>query len=79
MPDSLGFMRPATPLEERIEEATRLIDLQNKEFEALSELTDRYNDICLTAVVDDDYPRVRRGYEDALKAFIEALKNNGRL
>ena len=55
------------------------IKLQNKEFDALDNLIKKYKMLECVAVVDDDYPRVRHCYENALNLFIEACKNNGRL
>lgn len=58
---------------------TDWIDLQNKEFDAVAKLCEQYRRITLTAVVDDDYPEVRHGYESALMTFMEALAANGRM
>lgn len=55
------------------------IELQNKEFDAVAELSEQYRRITLTPVVDDDYPAVRYDYERAVKAAIEAFKANGRI
>ncbi len=54
------------------------IELQNKEFDALTALTERWAELRQVAVVDDDYPTYRQRYERALTAFIDALKANGR-
>lgn len=53
------------------------IETQAHEFDTLDELIKRYN--ALPAVVDDDYPEMRHYYEGALKTFIDALRNNGRI
>ena len=53
------------------------IETQCQEFDKLVLLTKAYNN--LPTVVDDDYPRMRHQYEGALKTFIEACKNNGRI
>lgn len=55
------------------------IETQKKEFDSLAELAEQYRRITLTPVVDDDYPEVRFYYENAMRAFIEALKENGRI
>jgi hypothetical protein len=55
------------------------IELQNKEFDAVHELSKAYSDgIQTTAVVDDDYPMVRHRYETALRTLLAACKANGR-
>jgi hypothetical protein len=59
---------------------TDIIDrlkLQNDEFDALIKLNYAYSG--MPAVVDDDYPEARHNYENALKTFLEACKNNGRI
>jgi len=53
------------------------LDLQKKEFDTLVALTKAYN--ALPPVVDDDYPEMRFRYETALRDFIYALEDNGRL
>jgi hypothetical protein len=58
---------------------TDRIELQNREFNALEKLIEKYKIMCKVAVVDDDYPEVRHYYESALKDFLDALRNNGRL
>lgn len=55
------------------------IDRQNREFDALAELSKRWAALQRVAVVDDDYPEYRHRYEGALKDFIRALEDNGRL
>lgn len=50
---------------------------QRDEFDALSKLIVHYNN--LPAVVDDDYPEMRHHYESAMKDFVKALRDNGRL
>lgn len=57
---------------------TRL-DLQNAEFDTLTELAKQWNILCRIAVVDDDYPSHRMVYEAALANFIDAIRVNGRL
>lgn len=52
--------------------------LQNAEFAAMRELAEQWERHTMTAVVDDDYPSVRAGYERALTAFLAACKANGR-
>jgi hypothetical protein len=59
-----------TDLQERME-------TQKKEFDAVNELCKRYN--ALPAIVDDDYPEARHYYEGAVRAVIEAFKQNGRI
>ena len=54
------------------------IDLQNDEFDALTKLAKHWHGLQLTAVVEDDYPAVRDGYEWALRDFLRACKANGR-
>jgi NTP pyrophosphatase (non-canonical NTP hydrolase) len=54
--------------------------LQNLEYDALQKVIQAYqNGIQKCAVVDDDFPEVKRRYEAALRDFIQALKNNGRI
>lgn len=55
------------------------LDRQNKEFDALAELAKRYDQLTRVAVVEDDYPEYRHRYEGALKDFIKAIRENGRL
>jgi NTP pyrophosphatase (non-canonical NTP hydrolase) len=55
------------------------IDRQNREFAALTELSKRWGSLQRVAVVDDDYPEVRHNYEGALKDFVRAIGENGRL
>ncbi len=55
------------------------IDRQNKEFDALTKLADCWSILRTVPVVDDDYPEYRHYYESALKTFIDALRENGRL
>lgn len=74
MSDNLGFMRPAPPVSERIEEVSKRIDLQTREFDALSELKDRYNDICLTSVIDDDYPPGAARIRGRAESFYRGLE-----
>ena len=52
--------------------------LQTVEFDAAAKLAEQYRRITLTAIVDDDYPEVRHGYESAVAAFLEACAANGR-
>lgn len=57
----------------------RRIALMNAELGAARDFAQalrRHNE---TAVVDDDYPRVRYEYDAAARRLIEAFKNNGRL
>jgi hypothetical protein len=56
-----------------------VLDRQNAEFDVLDVLVERWRILKTVAVVDDDYPHVRHGYEAALKDFIAALRENGRL
>jgi len=55
------------------------IDLQNKEFDAVKGLAEQYRRITMTAVVDDDYPEVRHGYETAMSTLLAAVVANGRM
>lgn len=50
---------------------------QKREFDALSDLAKTFNN--LPAVVDDGYPSARHDYERSLRAFIQALNDNGRI
>lgn len=52
--------------------------LQNAEFDAVSKLTVEWRRLQMTAVVDDDYPYIRSGYEGAVHAFLKASQDNGR-
>jgi hypothetical protein len=54
------------------------IELQSKEFDALTVLAEKWSTLRNVAVVDDDYPEYRHYYESALRAFMEALAENGR-
>ncbi|MDP1875673.1 hypothetical protein [Phenylobacterium sp.] len=51
---------------------------QTSEFAAAEHLAAQLRRCGMTAVVDDDYPRVRAAYEGALASFLTALANNGR-
>lgn len=55
------------------------IDRQNKEFDALTKLSERWFALQRVAVVDDDYPEYRHRYEGAIKDFIDAIRINGRI
>lgn len=61
-----------------LKKMTRQIDLQNKEFAAVSELSRRYSGIQRVPVVDDEYPEVHHRYEGALADLIAAMHANGR-
>jgi hypothetical protein len=52
------------------------LELQNKEFDALTDLAKEWETLKRIAVVDDDYPYYRQKYEWALKTFIEACNAN---
>ena len=54
-----------------------LIKKQRKEFDTLVELWKAYDK--LPPIVDDDYPEFRHNYESAMKTFIDAIVNNGRV
>lgn len=54
------------------------IETQNKEFDAVNELSKQWRRIQLTPPVDDDYPAVRFEYEQAVRAVMEAFEENGR-
>lgn len=54
------------------------IELQNNEFKAAAYLATMLKQHDQTAVVDDDYPAVRRMYEVALGNLISAMAANGR-
>ena len=58
---------------------TAALDRQNKEFDALTTLAAKWNILRNTAVVDDDYPEMRHYYESAMKDFINAIRENGRI
>ena len=49
---------------------------QSDEFRACATLARAL--AALPAVVDDDYPAARHSYEQALRAFLQACKANGR-
>ncbi len=55
------------------------LDRQNKEFDTLTELAKQWDRLSRIAVVDDDYPEYRRYYEKAMKDFIKAIQENGRI
>ena len=52
------------------------IALQNAEFDALRALNRQFERLCMTPVVDDDYPEVRHDFEGALYRFFAAAKAN---
>lgn len=52
--------------------------LQGAEFEAANNLAAEWRRLQMTAVVDDDYPYVRSGYEGAVNNFLKAARANGR-
>lgn len=52
--------------------------LQTAEFDAVERLAEQYRRLCLTAIVDDDYPSVRHDYENAVRAALAAFAANGR-
>jgi len=54
------------------------LDLQNAEFDALTELCKAWSVLQVVGVVDFDYPRVRHVYEGRLKTFLAACRANGR-
>jgi len=58
---------------------TDTIELQNKEFDALTALAKQWSTLKQVPVVDDDYPKYRHRYEGAVKDFIIAIRANGRL
>lgn len=74
---STGSIPGATehPTKEQMDKA---IDLQNKEFDAVQRLSERWTVLTKVAVVDDDYPEVRHKYESAVKDVIDAFRDNGR-
>ena len=55
------------------------IELQNAEFDALTNLSKEWAMLRNVPVVDDDYPRARGRYEEARKVFVEAITANGRI
>lgn len=57
---------------------TQAVKNQGKEFDAADRLAKAMKRINQTAIVDDDYPEVRHGYESALRSLYEAMKANGR-
>lgn len=57
---------------------TDRIGLQNLEFDAVQELAVQWRRLSMTAVVDDDYPAVRRDYEGAMSGLVRMMKANGR-
>lgn len=54
------------------------LELQSDEFDAASDFAKAVKMHSQVAVVDDDYPQVRRVYEGALKNLIASLQRNGR-
>lgn len=54
------------------------IKTQKAEFDALKTLINRYNILCNTPIVDDDYLEMRHYFESSLRSFIDAMKANGR-
>lgn len=58
---------------------TKRMRTQSAEFDAVGKLCERYRTCTQTAVVDDDYPRVRHYYEGAIQVLITALRDNGRI
>lgn len=62
-----------------LKKAMDAMDRQNKEFNALTMLTKRWQQLQQVAVVDDDYPEYRHVYEGAMKDFIDAIRKNGRI
>lgn len=58
---------------------SKQMDSQNAEFKAVDTLATRWRMMQTVAIVDDDYPAVRHGYESAVRALIDAMKANGRL
>lgn len=51
---------------------------QRDEFEALHKMIEQKRRLDMTAVVEDDYPVIRRGFEVALHDYVKAMKANGR-
>lgn len=54
----------------------RRMELQNREFVAMNELSDAWQTLRQVAVVDDDYPYFRSQYEVALRKFLNAVREN---
>lgn len=52
------------------------IDLQNREFDALTALAAAWASLQRTPVVDDGYPSQRHRYEGALRTFLAAISAN---
>lgn len=67
------------PGETEFDDIMDRIKLQNKEFDAVSNLSKKYDLLCQVPVVDDDYPEYRSRYEGALHGLIRALQENGRI
>lgn len=61
------------------QEMSDAIDRQNKEFDALTKLSEKWKTLRNIPVVDDDYPEYRHYYESAMKDFIDAIRANGRI
>jgi hypothetical protein len=59
------------------QEMKERFDRQLAEFDAAEELMKHYKRIQMTAIVDDDYPEVRHGYDAAARAFVTAALLNG--
>lgn len=56
------------------------IETQSAEFDALEHLIKTYAaTIQSVPIVDDDYPEARHRYEGALRDFLRALNDNGRI
>jgi len=55
------------------------METQNIEFDAVSELAQRWSVLQRVAVVEDDYAEHRSRYEGAMYRFIKAIEQNGRL
>lgn len=53
-------------------------ELQSKEFAAMQTLAGEWRRLSMTAIVDDDYPSVRRDWETAVQNFLQACADNGR-
>lgn len=60
-----------------IQDYIKALEPQKNEFDRLDDLIKAYQN--LPAIVDDDYPLMRGRYEVALKNFIQAIRNNGRI
>lgn len=56
---------------------TKEFKQQKREFDAVDKLTDHWHR--QPAIVDDDYPEWRHGYESHLKDLVSALQKNGRI